>query len=478
MTTEELLALLPIILTATASILVMLGIAVRRSEIQTINLTLLGLFAALASLPFISDVLPQQVTPLLIMDDFSLFFIGLILGSGVVVTFLFKGYFYGREGQNEELYLLLTTALLGAVVLVSSRHFAALFLGLETLSVSLFAMIAYSTKDGWSLEAGIKYLILSAVASAFILFGSALVYADVGSLVFSDMLRVSDATGWSLLVTIGFSMLIIGFSFKLSLVPFHMWTSDVYQGAPAPVTAFVATVSKGAVLALLVRYFLNADVFHNYPVQVILSLLAGASIIAGNLLALKQTDFKRLLAYSSIAHMGYLLIPFLASVPLGKEVVIESVTFYMVAYFITTLGAFGMVSLMTGTGKEMSSIDDYRGLFWKKPLSATLLTAMLLSLAGIPLTAGFIGKFYVFAAGVEASLWSLVIIVVIGSGIGLFYYLRVVVAMLDNSQQIEYQEESAGAWLALTGLAILLVVLGVYPSPLSDLIADLARVFV
>jgi NADH-quinone oxidoreductase subunit N len=475
MTLKSLLALLPIIISATASVVVMLGIAVRRSHLQTVKLTLVGLIATLATLPMVGEILPVQATSLIIMDSFSVLFIALILITGIVVTLLCRSYFEGIESENEELYLLLLTAILGAVVLVSSRHFAALFLGLETLSVSLFAMIAYTVRNDFSLEAGVKYLILSGISSSFLLFGSALVYAEFGSLVFSDMLNAASAAGWSPVTAVGLSMVVVGLAFKLSLVPFHLWTSDVYQGAPAPVTAFVATVSKGAVFALLVRYFADANLFQHYPVYLVISLLAMASIVVGNLLALKQNDLKRLLAYSSIAHMGYLLIPFVAGVSLGKEVVIESLGFYLVAYFITTLGAFGMISVMTNGPNEMTDIADYRGLFWKKPCSALLLTAIFLSLAGIPLTVGFIAKFYVFSAGVQASLWPLIFVLVVGSGIGLYYYLRVIVAMLEEPQPLRYAEEPFGAFLALTGLGALLIFLGVYPAPLSDLIYQIAR---
>ncbi|MCI0667683.1 MAG: NADH-quinone oxidoreductase subunit N [Methylococcaceae bacterium] len=477
MTFDGLLALLPIILSATAAIVVMLGIAVCRSHSRTVNLTLYGLIATLITLPLVGGVIPIQVTPLIIMDSFSVFFIAMIAATGIVVTLLCRAYFGERDSENEELYLLLLTAVLGAVVLVSSRHFAALFLGLETMSVSLFAMIAYTVRNEFSLEAGVKYLILSAISSSFLLFGSALVYAEFGSLVFSDMLSLATTSGWTPLTAVGLSMVVVGLAFKLSLVPFHLWTSDVYQGAPAPVTAFVATVSKGAVFALLLRYFASADLFQHYPVYAVISLLAMASILVGNFLALQQNDLKRLLAYSSIAHMGYLLIPFVAGISLGKEVVIESLSFYLVAYFITTLGAFGMISVMTSGEKEMTDIADYRGLFWKKPGSAVLMTAIFLSLAGIPLTAGFIGKFYIFYAGVQASLWPLIFVLVIGSGIGLYYYLRVIVAMLEEPGPLKYAEEPLGAFLALAGLGVLVIILGVYPSPLSDLIYQIARTF-
>ncbi|MGH8474566.1 MAG: NADH-quinone oxidoreductase subunit N, partial [Methylococcales bacterium] len=472
---DELLALSPIIVSAMASIVVMLGIAYRRCLIQSVNLTLAGLVATLLTVPLVSTITPLQGTSLIIMDSFSVLFIAMIVLTGIVVTLLFKSYFADRDFEKEELYILLLTAILGAIVLVSSRHFASLFLGLETMSVSLFAMIAYTVRNDLSLEAGVKYLILSAISSAFLLFGSALIYAQFGTLVFSEMLNAANAAGWSAITAVGLSMVVVALAFKLSLVPFHLWTSDVYQGAPAPVTAFVATVSKGAVFALLLRYFANADLYQNYPVHVVLSLLAMASILVGNFLALKQNDLKRLLAYSSIAHMGYLLIPFVAGVTLGKEIVIEAVTFYLVAYFITTLGGFGIISVMTQGEKEMTDLSDYRGLFWKKPCLAFVMTGIFLSLAGIPLTAGFIAKFYIFYAGVQASLWPLIFVLVIGSGIGLYYYLRVIIAMLGEPQPLKFADEPFGALVALSGLGLLLIVFGVFPAPLSNLIYQIAH---
>ena len=193
---------------------------------------------------------------------------------------------------------------------------------------------------------------------------------------------------------VGVGLIIVGFSFKLALVPFHLWTPDVYQGAPAPVTAFVATVSKGAMFALLVRYFSVVDLRSHHALVIVFTLLAIASMVVGNLLALLQHNVKRLLAYSSIAHLGYLLVAFLASSVLATT----AVTFYLVAYFVTTLGAFGVVTVLSTGEREAESLDDYRGLVVRRPWLAALFTAMLLSLAGIPLTAGFVGKFYLTVA--------------------------------------------------------------------------------
>ncbi len=477
MTFAAFIAILPIILTAGASVAVMLGIAFERSHAQTVRLSLIGLGLAILSLPIAGLLAPIQATPLIIIDDYALFFIGLILSTGVVVTLLFSDYFGQGDSEDEEIYLLLLTAVLGAVVLVASRHFATLFLGLETMSVSLFAMIAYTVRKEMALESGVKYLILSGVSSGFLLFGSALVYAELGTFEFDQMSVLADSANWSPMVIVGLTMAVSGLAFKLSLVPFHLWTSDVYQGAPAPVTAFVATVSKGAIFALLLRYFVSADALHNFPVVIVFTILALLSILVGNLLALLQDDLKRLFAYSSIAHMGYLLIPFVAGAVIGKQLLIESVAFYLVAYFITTLGAFGMISALSNADREFTHIEDLKGLFWEKPLLAAAFTTMLLSLAGIPLTAGFIAKFYIFASGVQGAMWLLIFTLVLGSGIGLYYYLRVVMVMMKSpdtsSEPAEPRQIAQSGQLVLVGLMLLLIYLGVNPGPLTEVITGL-----
>ncbi len=206
-----------------------------------------------------------------------------------------------------------------------------------------------------------------------------------------------------------------------------MWTPDVYEGAPAPVTAFIATVSKGAMFAVLFRYLTPSNVQVETPLFIVFSLIAIASMFVGNLLALLQTNVKRILAYSSIAHMGYLLVAFLAS----GTTAIAAVSYYLVAYFVTTLGAFGVIIVLSNSDEDADRLEEYRGLAWQRPWLAGVFTAMLLSLAGIPLTAGFVGKFYVMAAGIGSALWLLVTMLVINSAIGLFYYLRIIIVIFS-----------------------------------------------
>ena len=341
-------------------------------------------------------------------------------------------------------------------------------------------MISYPVRGFFSLEAALKYLILSGVSSATLLFGIAFLFAVTGSLSFQGM---ADATAHmehaSVFVLIGATFVLAGIAFKLSLAPFHMWTPDVYEGAPAPTTAFLATVSKGGIFAVLLRFFVSFDGFRFEAILESLFWVALLSILVGNILALMQDKIKRVLAYSSIAHIGYLLVGFLAASAVGgKQLAIEASMFFLIAYFVTTIGAFGVVTIMSGSTQsdhDTDQLSQYEGLFWRRPLLAAFFSAMLLSLAGIPLTVGFIGKFYIFAAGVQSGLWQLLAAVVVGSGIGLYYYLRIIFSMTKQPVSEDEIDIPLAGGCALGMVSVLLVVLGVYPTPVVEWVTSVAR---
>jgi len=448
--------------------LVMMSIAYKRIHALAAILTLGGLASAFYSLLWVTLLVPRQVTTLLIIDRYALFYMGLIISSAAAVAMLSYPYFQKHAEHREELYLLLLVATLGCTVLVASSHLASFFLGLEILSVSLYAMIAFLKDRRQSLEAGMKYLVLAAASSAFLLFGMALIYAELGTMEFSRIPTASVARSHLALVLPGIVLILTGIGFKLAVVPFHLWTPDVYEGAPAPVTAFIATVSKVAVFALVLRFFYQSDLQQSHAVFVVFVIIAVASMVAGNLLALWQTNVKRILAYSSIAHFGYMLVGFVA----GGDIAIEAVTFYLVAYTVTTLGAFGVVTVLSPSNRDADRLDDYAGLFWRRPSLAGIFTVMLLSLAGIPATMGFLAKFYVLTAGASTMKWSLIIILVMTSTIGLFYYLRILVVLYstasDRTMTAEPLFPAGGVVLAL--LTTLLFWFGIYPAPLVDVI--------
>ncbi len=474
MTRSDFFALGPLIVLILTSAVIMLQIAVRRHHAVTVVLSGIGLAAAFICLPVAGRWSTGNVTGLMMVDSYALFYIGLILMATAATALLGYRYLQRLGGHYEEFYLLLLLAAAGAVVLVMSRHFASFFIGLEILSIALYALIAYPRQRAQSVEAGLKYLVLAAVSAAFLLFGMALIYVNTGTLDFAGIaarLPSLPGPGGHLILLAGMGMLVAGIGFKLALVPFHMWTPDVYQGAPAPVTAFVATVSKTAVVALLVRLFVPIDLLSNPSLFWMFGLVAFASMVGGNLLALLQNRVKRILAYSSIAHMGYLLVAFLAGGPMA----VQAVTFYMAAYTITTLGAFGVISVLSHKEGDADRLEDFQGLFFQYPWLGGIFTAMLLSLAGIPLTVGFMGKFFIVAAGLHSALWWLVITLLVTSGVSLFYYLRIVVVLFnrpEEGQTISLRQPSIGfsGGLVLAAMAILLVWLGIGPGPLLALI--------
>ncbi len=473
MNRTDLFLLSPFIVLAASPVAVMLVIALKRSHLVTNVVTLAGIGLSFVLLFAVSPVSPRRITPLMIIDGYAIFYTGLILAATFALSVLSYGYLEKRKGEREEFYLLLLMATLGSAVLVASGHFASFFLGLEILSISLYTLIAYPRNIEKNIEAGVKYLILAAFSSAFLLFGMALVYAEIGTMEFAKIAAATAMLGTgNLFILSGFAMIIIGIGFKLAVVPFHMWTPDVYEGAAAPVTAFIATVSKGAMFALLLRYFTKADIIHAYgPLIVIFTVIAVSSMIIGNLLALLQNNVKRILAYSSIAHLGYLLVAFQA----GGKLAVTAVTYYLVSYFLTTVGAFGIVTVLSGRGREAENIEDYRGLAWQRPWISGVFTMTLLSLAGMPLTAGFVGKFYIASAAVGSFLWLQVIVLAVSSAIGLFYYLRIINVMYSGHLRGERAHGpvpslSIAAGLTLAFVTALLILLGLYPSPLIEVI--------
>lgn len=463
----------PLITLAASSILILMVTAFYRNHLLVKSLSLAGLLLSAYSLLYV-DALPVKYSNLFVIDDFGIFIVLLILLAAAVVVMLSYPYLENKEGNKEEYYVILLLGTLGASTLAISNHFISFFLGLELLSIALYILIGYTRRWQNSVEASVKYLILAGTSSAILLMGMALIYAETGMMNFKAL--ADHFTEWlnlSPIGLIGVGMIVAGIGFKLAVVPFHLWTPDVYDGAPAPTSAFIATISKGGVLALWFRFFNNLNGYQ-YPTLVyMLGTIAVFTMLIGNILALRQQNIKRILAYSSIAHMGYMLVAFLA----GGESGIEAISFYLLAYFITILGAFGVVTLLSDQSGDASAVEDYQGLFWRRPWVAAVLTAMLLSLAGIPLTAGFIGKYYILAAGVGSGLWFLVVVLIASSVIGLFYCLRVVVAMfkVSDSQQ-RSKELSLSISLTIGALAVCLIWFGIYPSYVAEVIKLIAEV--
>jgi NADH-quinone oxidoreductase subunit N len=460
----QFLALLPFIVLAMAAVVVILLIAFKQSHTVIQVTGFLMMCGVVFTMWYVRDTLPREIPPLLVVDGMAALFTGLIIFSVLVVGLLSYIYFEEREENPKEYYILLFLATLGSAVLTISRHFISLFIGLELLSVSLYALIAYLRNRNNAVEAGVKYLVLAALSSAFLLFGMALIYMETGSMEFTAIAKAVDTAGSSVLFIMGLGLIVVAIGFKLALVPFHLWAADVYQGAPAPVTAFIATVSKIGVFAVLVRFATAIHLQQNALAVTIFTVIAIACMIVGNVLALMQQNIKRLLAYSSIAHFGYLLVAFLSG-----DAGVGAGVFYLLAYSITLLSAFGIITLLSTRRRDADELSGYRGLFWRSPLMAAIFTVALLSLAGIPLTAGFPAKFFVLTAGVQEHKWLLAVVLVLTSVIGLFYYLRIISTLFAAPPLIPIKERSLhpffyfATYTSLVVLMCLLAWIGVYP---------------
>ncbi|MFT4823074.1 MAG: NADH-quinone oxidoreductase subunit N [Halioglobus sp.] len=473
-------ALLPVLILAGGATIIMLQIAFQRSIKLTSALTLLTFLGASVSCFWAADVAPRMVTPLLKGDHMALLFCGVFTLAGFVTTVFSIDYMEQRGDEPEEYFLLLLLSTMGACILAYSTHLVSLLLGMELLSVALYALIAYPDKSILPLEAAIKYLVLSGAASATMLFGFALLYAVTGTLAFSELgIQLAAAQTSSTIPLFAAALVLAGLGFKLSLVPFHMWTPDVYEGAPSPVTGFLASVSKAAVFVALLRWFLESNLFQFTIVVEITGLMAILSMVVGNLLALQQDNIKRLLAYSSIAHMGYLIIILMvAGNTENRALATEAAIYYLIAYTVTTLAAFGVLALISAEQNDRENVEIHHlgGLMWQHPLLACLMLVALLSLAGIPLTAGFIGKFYILTAAVSGFHWVLVASLVLGSAIGIYYYLRIVFHMTKKPEEQHYQITAPRSWMvrAVSGSLILsILLLGLAPQPLMEYIRSI-----
>lgn len=476
-TPQQLIALLPLLIVGLTAVVVMLGIAWRRDHFINATLTVIGLNLALLSLYFVGQTGPMDVTPLLRVDGYTMFYAGLVLLASLATCTFAYPWLAGYPDNREEFYLLVLIASMGGILLAGANHLASLLLGIELISLPLFGLVGYAHRQKHPLEAAIKYMLLSAAASSFLLFGMALLYAESGNLSLTGLGKsLQENLMCRPLILAGMGMMIVGLGFKLSLVPFQLWTPDVYQGAPAPVATFLATASKIAIFAVVMRLFLYSPAADSEALRLVLSIIACGSILFGNLMAISQTNIKRLLGYSSIAHLGYLLVALIAVH--SHEMSLETAGVYLVGYLFSSLGAFGVVSLMSSPyrGPDTDSLFSYCGLFWHKPILSAVMTVMMLSLAGIPMTLGFIGKFFVIAVGISAHLWWLVGAVVVGSAISLYYYMRVTVSLYLSAPEALRRRDTPNNWVLTAGgvvvliSAVLVLGLGVYPQPLITLV--------
>ena len=463
-------AVIPVICLTMAALAVMLAEAFRlkHESMPLGGLAIIGLLGAGAASIFLWD---RQATSFGVVtaDNFALF-VNLVLVAVGLLTVFFTSQTAARDRLPAgEFYALMLFSLVGMMLMVQASDLLLLFLALETMSIAVYVLTGIRRDDAASTEAAFKYFLLGAFASAFFLYGIAFLYGLAGSTSLDRVGAVIAAQSMSgnpmILLAVG--LLIVGFGFKIAAVPFHMWSPDAYEGAPAVVTGFMSTGVKAAAVAAFARVFLSAlepMITHWAPV---LWVIAAATMIVGTVLGVAQTSLKRMLAYSSIAHGGYLLAGLIAANEVGKA----GILFYLAAYGLTNLGAFGIIALLGSRDRANDDLRDYAGLWYTHPGLATLMTIFLLSLGGFPPTAGFIAKWYVFSAAVGAGYYGLAIIGVLTRVVSVFFYLRIVV-MMYMAERDARPVPSPVTTLALTALALTVVgvlYLGVMPARVINL---------
>lgn len=405
-----------------------------------------------------------------------------LLMTAVALTYARDNLSTNTRQFSEFVFLILNCAV-GMLTFIWSNDLIVTFVGLELMSLCLYVLIAISGEERLSKEAAFKYFILGSFASAIMLYGISFIYGTAGSTFLPDLKNV----GASLITTnrlflLGFVLLLVGLCFKISAFPFHAWAPDVYQGSPTPVTGFMATGVKAATLAFFLRIMASQTLLADraWPLIDVLQWVAAFTILVGNIGAIRQTSLKRMLAYSSVAHAGYIMIGLIAAGVGGENLVGASgVMFYIFAYALMTMGAFGVLSILESREDHDVSIDDIRGLAQKRPLLALAMTALLLSLAGIPPTIGFFGKFFLFSAAVKQGFWWLALWGVVGSVISVYYYLRPVVAMYmqDAVSEQPFMDRPMSQFVIVL-MAVLVVGFGVFSEPFFQMfIQSVAPVF-
>ena len=406
---------------------------------------------------------------MLIVDGFATFFRILVMAIGIFAVFASTEYLRRENHPGGEFYALILFSVAGQSIMASANELIMIFIGLEISSIASYILAGYLRDDSRNSESALKYFLLGSFATAFLLYGVAWIYGLTGSTNLEEIRRALAGGGApSLLLTGGAAALMfVGFGFKISAAPFQVWAPDVYQGAPAPVSAFLSVGPKAAAFAILIRTYQTAfgPIANNW--QPFVWICALATMIVGNFAAIQQSNIKRMLAYSSIAHAGYVLV----AVTAHSEIGAAAAMFYLAAYAFTNLGAFAVVTHVARKGERYTKIDDFAGLAQRQPAMAAMLTIFLLSLIGVPLTGGFFGKFYIFKAALDSNLVWLTVLGLLNSAVAAYYYLRVLVVMYmkDPDASSESLPPAGPALtLAVYGSAVITLLLGIFPSLVLD----------
>ncbi len=468
----EYFRILPEMILTIAGVLVMLMEALFTTEDQRkifAPFSIVALLAALvASIAAAGDP-GAAFSNMLIIDGFASFFRALVIAIGVIAILSSTEYLRREKSSGGEFYALILFSIVGQCVMVTANELIMIFIGLEISSIASYVLAGYLRDDPRNNESALKYFLLGSFATAFLLYGVAWIYGLTGTTNL-DHIRSALETSTPPLVLAGAAaaLIFVGLAFKVSAAPFQIWAPDVYQGAPAPVAGFLSVGPKAAAFAILLRVFMTAFGPIAARWEPIVWICALATMIVGNFAALQQSNIKRMLAYSSIAHAGYVLVAVTAHSDVGSA----AAMFYLAAYAFTNLGAFAVVTYLSRKGERYVAIDDFAGLSQRQPAMAAMLTIFLLSLIGVPLTAGFFGKFYIFKAALDANLYWLTALGLVNTAVAAYYYLRVLVVMYfrepgDSLQTLE--DPGIGLKIAVYASALGTLVLGIFPGWVLDI---------
>jgi NADH-quinone oxidoreductase subunit N len=401
---------------------------------------------------------------MILIDNLSLLFYIIILAGAFLSVLLLNEFVESHPEIHGEVLALFCFSVFGMMLMASAGDLVIVFLGIEIVSISLYILAGIRRSNPYSLEAAFKYFLIGAFASGFLLFGIAYIFGATGSTNFERILSfiTNSPDGPSTFLYIGVFFLLVGFGFKIAVVPFHMWVPDVYEGSPTPIVAFMSTGVKAAGFAVLIRVFLHILGGYFIEWRNILWVLAVLTMTTGNLIALVQDNIKRMLAYSSIAHAGYMLVGFTAGSPVG----ISSVIYYVAAYTVMNIGAFGIISYFESEEKGLYTISEYSGLRYSRPWLAAGMALFLFALAGIPPTAGFFAKFYVFRAAVNSNLTGLAVIGALNAVLSVYYYLRVIIYMYMRPAEKDFSDYTfrMSDSITLVICAVIVLIFGLFPS--------------
>ncbi len=463
---------LPEIVLAILAMVILLAGVMRKRE-AFVLCTIAALAACAITAVLVLGVKSQSgFGGLFVSDAFAKFSKLLILGGTALCAMLSLDYNPRQQIARFEFPVLMLLSTVGMMVMASASNFMTLYMGLELQSLAIYVLAAFARDELRSAEAGLKYFVLSALASGLLLYGISLTYGFAGTMDFGRVAQaITDPSGVSTGLIVGIAFIIAGLAFKLSAVPFHMWTPDVYEGAPTPITAFMSTAPKVAPFVLLMRVLLGPFGHVAIQWQPIIMLVAIASMLLGSFAAIAQTNIKRLMAYSSIGHMGYALIG-LAS---GSQTGVRGVLVYLLTYVVMSAGVFACIIAMRRKGLAVENIADLGGLAKNDLVLASVMAVFMLSMAGVPPFAGFFGKFFVFEAAVNAGMWTLAIIGVLTSVVALFYYLRVIKVMFFDPTEAAFDKRSGALSFVALSTGLFTTVFIIFLLPFVDAASSAAK---